>query len=1591
MRNLQFKGDIFSLNLVRCAVMLAALFFTQQINAQTLINIDFGAGLTKSAKVGPAATGQSAQDFWNFYSRDDGDGGWLTFGVLSSLSQADGTTTSVGLTVDNAPGAWGNGSSDPMYNAYIYPFGGNATITATNLPPGQYDLYVYSQDGNYDVTVGTVDYGVQTTHDVPVTSPPVWGQGVQYALFQGVAVTTAGDPVVLTVRPGVYGYAIIAGLQIATSSGSSAPRILVPPRDQAAAVGNNVTFTVTATGTPPLSFQWQKGDAPLQGETNVSLTLHNVQLADTGTYSVQVTNAFGSVTSSNATLNVLQASTNFLINLDFGAGLTHSAKTGAAAIGTGGDFWNYYSRDDGHGGWLTFGAVSSLSMANQVGTAVGVTVANAPGAWGNGSSDPMYGAYIYPFGGNATITVTNLPVGQYDVYVYSQDGNYQLLVGADDYGVQTCRDVTVANPPAWQQGVQYTLFQSAAVTSPGQPLVVNVRPGQGGYAIIAGMQITASSSAAPQVPPTIVSQPASQSVTIGSDATFTVLARGSGPFSYQWFFYSNVVDGATSYAFTVNNAQTNDSGPYSVIVSNAYGMVTSAVANLTVSQLAPAILSQPQDQIVLAGSNATFSVSATGAAPLGYQWLFNGAPFYGAGYFGTNGFGGPNLIIPNAQPANAGSYSVRVFNAYGAVTSSVATLTVSGFVPTIVQDPGSETATNGDTVSFSVGANGSVPLFYQWLFNGTAIYGATLSTLTLNNVQTNQAGAYSVVVSNWVGQVTSASANLTVLQVNHPPVANSQNVITTLNKPVNITLSGSDRDNDPLTYIVVTQPANGTLAGTAPSLAYQPNTNFSGADSFTFKVNDGQADSAVVTVNITVLSNTAAMLIDVDFGAGLTKSPETGPAAVGLTANDFWNFYSRDDGNGGWLSFGVLTNLALVDGTATSVGLTVDNAPGAWGGGSSDPMYDSYIYPFSGNATITVTNLPAGLYDFYIYSADGNYQVTVDSVDYGVQTTYDLPVSNPPVWRQGMQYALFQGIAVTKAGQAVALTVRPGTAGYAIISGMQIVSSSMGGGPVILQFPQDQTASVGDIVTFNVRATGSPPLSYQWDFNGSPISGQTGASLILTNVQKSQAGIYSVVVSNSFGSVLSSNATLAVNFPPAEILIGSNSVAAGGVVTFPIMIVANGNENALGFSLNFSPALLTYANISLGSGAAGATLIANANQVTSGVLGVLLALPPDTTLAPGTQELAEVTFTAAAVAGGANAQLAFGDQPTRRELSDVQANPLLASYGSGSVSIAPADFEGDLTPRPNGDKVVSVTDWVLAGRYAAKLDSPTNSGEFQRADCAPRNTLGDGAITVADWVQVGRYAAGLDPLTVAGGPTNDVGPNGLNVTLESKSSRDPVEPRSKGLNSRQLSVSSATLAQGQSVTVSVYLEAQGNENAAGFTLTFDPAVLSYAGAGLGADTSGAALEINANQVAAGRVAFALALPIGTSFSSGTKELVKVTLRASASAVGVYPVALSDQPVVRQVVDATATSLTTGYLNANLAINPPPILSIVRASETASLSWPAWANKFVLQQADGPLPSLTWSNVTATVTVSNNTATVTVPLSATEKFYRLQAQ
>jgi Big-like domain-containing protein/FIMAH domain-containing protein len=98
----------------------------------------------------------------------------------------------------------------------------------------------------------------------------------------------------------------------------------------------------------------------------------------------------------------------------------------------------------------------------------------------------------------------------------------------------------------------------------------------------------------------------------------------------------------------------------------------------------------------------------------------------------------------------------------------------------------------------------------------------------------------------------SATVSITITPVNDAPVANAQAVTTLEDTASGITLTGSDVENNALTFTVLTSPTKGTLSGTAPNLTYTPNSNENGSDSFTFRVNDGALDSAAATVSITI-------------------------------------------------------------------------------------------------------------------------------------------------------------------------------------------------------------------------------------------------------------------------------------------------------------------------------------------------------------------------------------------------------------------------------------------------------------------------------------------------------------------------------------------------------------------------------------------------------------------------------------------------------------------------------------------------------------------------------------------------------------------
>jgi hypothetical protein len=170
------------------------------------------------------------------------------------------------------------------------------------------------------------------------------------------------------------------------------------------------------------------------------------------------------------------------------------------------------------------------------------------------------------------------------------------------------------------------------------------------------------------------------------------------------------------------------------------------------------IVTSPQSTNVIIGSNATFTVTAIGTAPLFYQWLFNGGPIPGA----TTNF----LTITNAQTNNAGNFQVVVSNAFNTVTSRVAVLTVSNFVnsaPVITQQPTNrQDVLKGSTVSISVTVTSALPVVYQWYFEADKVVGATNSSITITNAQVTNSGLFQVVVTNVSGAATSSVSKLVV-------------------------------------------------------------------------------------------------------------------------------------------------------------------------------------------------------------------------------------------------------------------------------------------------------------------------------------------------------------------------------------------------------------------------------------------------------------------------------------------------------------------------------------------------------------------------------------------------------------------------------------------------------------------------------------------------------------------------------------------------------------------------------------------------------------------------------------------------------------
>ncbi len=617
--------------------------------------------------------------------------------------------------------------------------------------------------------------------------------------------------------------------------------------------------------------------------------------------------------------------------------------------------------------------------------------------------------------------------------------------------------------------------------------------------------------------PSISTQPASQTVTAGQTATFNVTATGTAPLSYQWWKNSVAISGATSSTYTTPATTSSDSGAqFTVLVSNTIGSVTSSPAILTVNAVtvAPSISTQPASQTVTAGQTATFNVTATGTAPLSYQWRKNSVAISGA----TSS----SYTTQATTTSDSGStFVVVVSNAAGTVTSAAATLTVNAapVAPSITTQPTSLTVTAGQTATFNMAATGTAPLSYQWRKNSVAISGATSSTYTTPATTSSDSGAqFTVLVSNTVGSVTSSPATLTVNAVTVAPSITTQ--------PTSQTVTAGQ-----------TATFNVAATGTAP-LSYQWRKNsvaISGATSSTYTTPaTASSDSGTqftVLVSNTVGSVTSSPAILTVNAVTVAPSITTQPTSQTVTAGQTATFNVAATGTAP-LSYQWRKNSVAIIGATSSTYTTPATA-------SSDSGTQFTV--LVSNTVGSVTSSPAILTVNAVTVAPSiTTQPTSQTVTAGQTATFNVAVTGTaPLsyqWRKnsvaiiGATSSTYTTPATASSDSGTQFTVLvSNTVGSVTSSPAILTVNAVTVAPSITTQPTSQTVTAGQTATFNVAATGTAPLSYQWQKNSVAISGATSSTYTTPATTSSDSGAqFTVLVSNTVGSVTSSPATLTV-------------------------------------------------------------------------------------------------------------------------------------------------------------------------------------------------------------------------------------------------------------------------------------------------------------------------------------------------------------------------------------------------------------------------------------------------------------------------------
>ncbi len=1126
------------------------------------------------------------------------------------------------------------------------------------------------------------------------------------------------------VNAGNYSVVVSNAVGNATASANVSviilPVITSQPANSTLIAGKATSFKVTATGSPTLTYQWQQSTnggsifsslanvAPFSGVNTPTLAISNATLAMNGTlFQVVVNNPSGVANTSIPALLSTGLVPTIAIPATDGIG-NHTINQGAlitlSVNPSGTAPFTYVWK---HGTTVLSSTTNSLTITSPQAADAGAYSVVITNAYGNVTSTGNLTVVLLPaitvqpapstvVANKATsfkVTATGTPTLTYQWQQSTNGGSsFSNLTNTPPFSGVTTPTLAISNATLTMNGTEYQVVVNNAANPPAPATSIPALLSTG-------------------LVPTIATAPdgiGNHTINQGASITLLVNPSGTAPFTYVWKHGTTILSSTTN-SLTIASPQAADAGAYSVVITNAYGNVTST-GNLSVTLL-PVITSQPLPSTVIANKATSFKVTATGTPTLTYQWESSSSisgPFVPVINSSTiSGNNTPTLAISNATLAMNGTYfAVAVNNPSGVANTSIPALLSTGIIPIITTAPGNQTANQGTTAVFTVAVSGNstAPLSYQWSLGTSTIDGATSPTLSIPNVQSVNAGKYSVSVSNPYGAAL-ASANLTVINlaaIATQPV--NQTIIAGKAAAFKVTATGTPT----LTYQWQSSPDGiswsnltngGAFAGvTTPSMSIPSTTLAMNGTQYRAIVNNGANPPAPATSSAALLSVGNPPVITSLTPANLTINQGNSTTfTVALTANSTSPLTYQWTVSGATLGSATGPTLNIPSAQASDSGKYSVLVTNAWGNASAStnltvillPVVNSGGQPASfaaavgKSATFTVSAAGTGplVYQWQISTDGGSTFANIASTDtrFTGAATASLKVGTTTFAMNGWQFR-------------VNITNSSG-----VITTSSNATLTVGNPPLISSPPTNKTVTVGTNVAFSVSATGDPTLTYQWSLGATPLSdagnvtGSATSTLNLATVQTTDAGNYFVKVSNAYGNA-SAQAMLTVNAITPGLVSGSSSGGTG----------ADTGAGSNSSSNNLAPSLAEPAGFTITSGDLASVIIVPGSTLTpADVSSELLAAmnlnaASDVTLLPATSTATSANVNYAVV--------------QFRQAKTAAGLALTVQYGYATADSMPATWSdvpaSGITQLPNADASTSV--------YQARIPVPQGESVYFR-------------------------------------------------------------------------------------------------------------------------------------------------------------------------------------------------------------------------------------------------------------------------------------